>query len=207
MVYGDFPGKQQIIGGVNAGEHMVGFHFPLPIYFCRKLIGQEDILLSGRGVVNHRQASARNILQSLRNLRRLPLLHTSFLISFPLTGRQVPSDAQSCGEAAVPAVYLPQYNRQGSESDKMKSVKDFLAKKIRRYSFTESYVTVSGVDEVLLENVSDVFECNEIMVRVKAASNEIIVWGERLKVENYVNKSVVVRGKISSVELSGRGVK
>ena len=89
----------------------------------------------------------------------------------------------------------------------MKSVKDFLAKKIRRYSFTESYVTVSGVDEVLLENVSDVFECNEIMVRVKAASNEIIVWGERLKVENYVNKSVVVRGKISSVELSGRGVK
>lgn len=89
----------------------------------------------------------------------------------------------------------------------MNSVKDFLAKKFKRYSYTESYVTVSGVDEVLLENVSDVFECNEIMVRVKAASNEIIVWGERLKIENYVNNSVVVRGKISSVELNGRGVK
>ena len=45
------------------------------------------------------------------------------------------------------------------------------------------------------------------MVRVRAASNEIIVWGERLRIENYVNNSVVVRGKISSVELSGRGVK
>ena len=89
----------------------------------------------------------------------------------------------------------------------MKSVKNYLAKKIRRYSFTESYVTVSGINEVLLENVSDVYECNEIMVRVRAASNEIIVWGERLRIENYVNNSVVVRGKISSVELSGRGVK
>ena len=90
----------------------------------------------------------------------------------------------------------------------MKSVKDYLAKKIRRYSFTESYVTVSGINEVLLENVSDVYNTrSSVMVRVRAASNEIIVWGERLRIENYVNNSVVVRGKISSVELSGRGVK
>lgn len=71
----------------------------------------------------------------------------------------------------------------------------------------ESYVTLSGDNEALIENVSDVYECNEIMARVKAGRREIIIWGEDLKVKSFVNHSCYVCGKITSVEIAAGGVK
>lgn len=88
-----------------------------------------------------------------------------------------------------------------------KTLKEIFEKGKSGMGAFESYVTLSGDDEALIENVSDVYECNEIMVRVKAGKREIIIWGEGLNVKNFVNRSCYVRGKITSVEIVSGGVK
>ncbi|MCD7889557.1 MAG: YabP/YqfC family sporulation protein [Oscillospiraceae bacterium] len=89
----------------------------------------------------------------------------------------------------------------------IKSILPELKNRARKYAYYESYVTVSGDDEVLIENVTDVLECNEIMVRVKAGANEVVVWGEDLKISAYNDRSVTLTGKITSVDISKGGAK
>ncbi|MCD7785180.1 MAG: YabP/YqfC family sporulation protein [Oscillospiraceae bacterium] len=89
----------------------------------------------------------------------------------------------------------------------IKSILPELKNRARKYAYYESYVTISGDDEVLIENVIDVLECNEIMLRVKAGVNEVVVWGENLKVSAYTDRSVTLTGKISTVEISKGGAK
>lgn len=84
----------------------------------------------------------------------------------------------------------------------MRSVRDLIGTKFKKATFSDSYVTICGDKEALVENVSAVYECNEIMSRLKAGGNEIVIWGEGLKLENYINNSVIVSGRISSVEIS-----
>ncbi len=81
-----------------------------------------------------------------------------------------------------------------------------LEQKLKKYTFAESYVTICGKDEVMIENVSNVYECNEIMARVRAAGNDIVIWGENLKLQGYTSSTVTVFGKISSIELSSGGI-
>lgn len=89
----------------------------------------------------------------------------------------------------------------------IKSILPELQNRARKYAYYESYVTVTGDNEVLIENVLDVLECNEIMLRVKAGINEVVVWGENLKVSNYTDRSVTLSGKITSVEITKAGAK
>ncbi len=89
----------------------------------------------------------------------------------------------------------------------IKSILPELKDRARKYAYYESYVTVSGDEEALIENVTDVLECNEIMLRVRAGENEVVVWGEKLKVSAYTDRSVTLRGKITSVEISKGGVR
>ncbi len=89
----------------------------------------------------------------------------------------------------------------------IKSILPELKNRARKYAYYESYVTVSGDNEVLIENVLDVIECNEIMLRVKAGVNEVVVWGEDLKVSSYADRSVTVTGIITSIEISKGGAK
>ncbi len=89
----------------------------------------------------------------------------------------------------------------------IKSILPELKSQARKYAYYESYVTISGDDEVLIENVTDVLETNEIMLRVKAGGNEVVVWGENLKVSAYTDRSIALGGKISSVEISKGGAR
>ncbi len=86
------------------------------------------------------------------------------------------------------------------------NIKDLISDKVKRLTYLDSYVTVCGDREVLIENISDVYDCNEMMARVKAGRKDIIIWGTGLKMKNYVNKSCIVKGKISSVEIISAGV-
>lgn len=86
-------------------------------------------------------------------------------------------------------------------------IKELIYKGKSGFGAFESYVTLSGDNEALIENVSDVYECNEIMARVKAGRREIIIWGEDLKVKSFVNRSCYVSGKITSVEIAAGGAK
>lgn len=73
--------------------------------------------------------------------------------------------------------------------------------KIREKAFMDSYVSMFSTKEVIIENVKNVFEANEIMTRVKAGRNSITVWGENLRISSYNSNTVMICGKISSVEV------
>ena len=64
------------------------------------------------------------------------------------------------------------------------NIKDLIFNKVKRLTYYDSYVTVCGDSEVLIENISNVYECNEIMTRVKAGRKEIVIWGSGLKMKN-----------------------
>ncbi|MCD8005630.1 MAG: YabP/YqfC family sporulation protein [Oscillospiraceae bacterium] len=89
----------------------------------------------------------------------------------------------------------------------IKSILPFIEDKARKYAYYESYVTISGDDEALIENVTDVLECNEIMLRVRAGGNEVVIWGENLKVSAFTDRSIRLTGKISSAEISNGGAR
>ena len=78
----------------------------------------------------------------------------------------------------------------------------------KKATFTEVYVTVTGGREVMIENVTHVYECNEIMARVRSKDGDIVVWGEDLKMGSFREGTVRISGKITSVEMTERsGVK
>ena len=74
----------------------------------------------------------------------------------------------------------------------------------RAVTYTEVYVTVTGGRQVLIENVTHVYECNEIMARIRSRDGDIIIWGEDLKMSSFRESVVRISGKITSVELVGR---
>ena len=45
----------------------------------------------------------------------------------------------------------------------------------RASTYTEVYVTVSGGREVMIENATHVYECNEIMAKVKTRDGDVII--------------------------------
>ncbi len=70
----------------------------------------------------------------------------------------------------------------------------------RASTYTEVYVTVSGGREVMIENATHVYECNEIMAKVKTRDGDVIIWGEELKMSSFSGSVVRISGRITSVE-------
>lgn len=79
-----------------------------------------------------------------------------------------------------------------------------LTKDARKATFTEVYVTITGGREVMIENVTHVYECNEIMARIRTRDGDIAIWGEGLTMSSFREGVVSVSGKITSVELTER---
>ena len=75
---------------------------------------------------------------------------------------------------------------------------------LRAATFREMCVTVTGGRLVTVENVSHVYECNEIMARVRAADSDVVIWGEGLEMGSYKEGTVRISGQITSVELNRR---
>lgn len=86
----------------------------------------------------------------------------------------------------------------------MSELWDKLVKDARKATFTEVYVTVTGGREVMIENVTHVYECNEIMARVRTRDGDISIWGEELQMGSFREGTVRISGKISSIEMSER---
>ncbi len=79
-----------------------------------------------------------------------------------------------------------------------------MRKKALAAAFMDSCVTVNAGREALIENVTHVYECNEIMSRVKTRDGDVTVWGEELEMSSFREGVVKISGKISSIELSER---
>lgn len=71
-------------------------------------------------------------------------------------------------------------------------------------AYMDSYITVNAGREALIENVTHVYECNEIMSRVKTRDADVTVWGEALEMSSFREGVVKITGRINSVEITRR---
>ncbi len=76
---------------------------------------------------------------------------------------------------------------------------------MERAVFYESIITVTGNREVVIENCTHVYECNEIMIRLRTPDGDVSIWGEGLITSSFREGIVKVTGKITSLEISERG--
>lgn len=83
-----------------------------------------------------------------------------------------------------------------------------LLKEAEKAVYAEVCITVTGGREALIENCTHVYECNEIMTRLRTLDGDVTVWGENLRTSSFKNGYVKISGKIKSVEIEERrGVK
>ena len=72
------------------------------------------------------------------------------------------------------------------------------------WMYLDSYLHLHGNRQLRLENCRRVLECNELRVRLETRDLTVEIWGTALRVFDYSDNSVLVRGKISTVQLSER---
>lgn len=73
------------------------------------------------------------------------------------------------------------------------------------WMYLDTYVHLYGNREVRVENCMKILEYNEVLVRLRTRDMTLEIWGSDLRVSDYNDNSVIVRGKISSVLLSEKG--
>lgn len=80
-----------------------------------------------------------------------------------------------------------------------------LPKKLKRvmqgWVYLDTYLHLHGNRELRVENCMRILEYNEVLVRLQTRDMAVGIWGTGLRVYDYNDSSVLVRGKISSVTL------
>ena len=62
-------------------------------------------------------------------------------------------------------------------------------------------ITITGFDEVFIENFKGILEYEDYYVRINTALGIININGYELKLENMTNDDIKVKGKIESVDI------
>ena len=68
-------------------------------------------------------------------------------------------------------------------------------------------IHIAGNYEILLENCRRIEEYNEVFIKVKTKKLYIEVWGNQLRAFDFKTDSLIIRGKISRIELIEKGDK
>ncbi len=71
----------------------------------------------------------------------------------------------------------------------------------RSWVYLETYVHLNGNHELRLENCTKILEYNDVLVRLQTRDMIVEIWGTQLRVFDYNDSSVIVRGTITSVQL------
>lgn len=73
---------------------------------------------------------------------------------------------------------------------------------VQGWVYLDTYIHLHGNEQLRLENCRRILEYNDILVRLQTIDMIIEIWGTGLRVFDYNDSSVLVTGKISSVQLS-----
>ncbi len=74
-----------------------------------------------------------------------------------------------------------------------------MGKRIQGWMYLDTYLHIRSNQEVRVENCIRILEYNEVMVRLQTRDLIVEIWGTGLRVSDFSDSSVYVRGKISSV--------
>ena len=70
----------------------------------------------------------------------------------------------------------------------------------REVASTDVKITISGFDEILIENYKNILEYQDILIKINTFEGTITVYGYALKLEQMTDEDIKVNGKIDSIE-------
>lgn len=72
---------------------------------------------------------------------------------------------------------------------------------LRSWIYLETYLHLQGNHELRVENCMKILEYNEALVRLQTRDMIVEIWGTDLRVYDYNDSSVIVRGTVQSIQL------
>ena len=79
-----------------------------------------------------------------------------------------------------------------------------LKREFYNWMYLDSYLHLHGNRELRLDNCRRVLEYHDMLVRLETRDLRVAVWGKHLRVFDFNDSSVIVRGTIESLQLSER---
>ena len=79
-----------------------------------------------------------------------------------------------------------------------------LTDKARAALFMEAGLHIAGNREIVVENCRRIEECSEVYMLLLSGKLTIHIWGSELRAFDYNTGGLVIRGKISQIELEER---
>ncbi len=73
---------------------------------------------------------------------------------------------------------------------------------VNGWLYLETSLHLLGNEELRIENCIRILEYNDVLVRVQTRDMTIEIWGNRLRVYDYNDASVIIKGSISSLSLT-----
>lgn len=76
-----------------------------------------------------------------------------------------------------------------------------LKRTFQSWVYLDTYLHLHANRELRVENCMKIMEYNDVLVRLRTRDMALEIWGTGLRVYDYNDSSVIVRGKIASVAL------
>ena len=80
-------------------------------------------------------------------------------------------------------------------------MKKAVGQRLRDLAFINAFISVVDDKKVIIENVSNIIECNEITANIEASGFNVRIWGSGLSLSTYDNRLIEISGVITSIEL------
>ena len=81
---------------------------------------------------------------------------------------------------------------------------DKFTEKVNAAVFEEAGMHISGNREIILENCRRIEECSDVFMSFACGKLLVHIWGNDLRAFDYRTGGLVIRGKISQIELAER---
>ena len=66
---------------------------------------------------------------------------------------------------------------------------------------TDIKITISGFDEIFIENYKNILEYQDILIKVNTYEGTVTIYGFNLRLEELTDEDIMVKGKIDTIEL------
>lgn len=70
----------------------------------------------------------------------------------------------------------------------------------REVTSSDIKITITGFDEILVENYKNILEYQDILVKVNTFDGAITIYGFNLKLEQMTDEDIKIKGKIDNIE-------
>lgn len=77
---------------------------------------------------------------------------------------------------------------------------------VREFTNLKSYINIADNNIVTVENCKQIVQCTEIMVKLITGPFIVEIWGNGLRLSNYSENCVEVRGIIEQVKLVSKTI-